>query len=71
MWGWFTDSLGTDAYTKLGVQRSTGQKIIEMYHGSSGEKVQESILKRLKCDCVRLVISTVAFGMGINIPDIR
>ena len=47
-------------------------RIIFMYHGQIGERLQEYTLEqfRKKDSCLRLLICTVAFGMGVQINDI-
>ena len=64
--------IATKVYHEMGLQRTTSCKIVEMYHGSTARPIQEAILKKFKENTVlRLVISTIAFGMGINVPDVR
>ena len=72
MWAWFTTQLGEQPYKDLGEKRTSCNRIVEMFHGSTESEVQENIVKRFRGDTgLRLVIATVAFGLGVNIPDIR
>ena len=73
LWGWFTKALGTEVYNTLGLKRTTKTRIVEMFHGCTEKAIQEATLMKLKDDNdpLRIVISTVAFGMGVNIRDIR
>ena len=71
---WFVGSLGDKAWT----QDSTGGRIFAnrlvcQFHKSVGPELEEVILDtfpRLNTT-LRVLICTVAFGMGINIPDIK
>jgi len=43
-----------------------------MFHSSTDPVVKECILKSFcQPSCLRVVIATVAFGMGIDCPDVR
>ena len=46
--------------------------MIDSYHGNKKDEGKASVLKRLKQRDgeLRCIVSTVAFGMGIDIPDI-
>lgn len=48
-------------------------RIVAMFHRSTAQVNKEYILNTFpkKDSTIRLLIATVAFGMGINIPDIR
>ena len=59
-------SLGPKAYGAEG-------KLISMYHGDIGRSLQEYILKTFcqQDSSIRVLVCTIAFGMGVEIPDIR
>ena len=47
-------------------------RLIEMYHSSTDPVVKETILDRFSVQSsLRVVIATIAFGMGVDCPDIR
>ena len=63
--------LGANAYS--GVQKCSSERLVEMYnHGHSGQATEDRIFSEFpKTDStIRVLITTVAFGMGVNIPDI-
>lgn len=43
-----------------------------MYHGQIGEGLQRHTLQQfpLKDSVIRVLINTIAFGMGVEIPDV-
>ena len=47
-------------------------RIVEMFHASTDEESNERIMESFICPSgqLKLLISTVAFGMGVNIPDV-
>ncbi|XP_078311557.1 putative ATP-dependent DNA helicase RecS [Crassostrea virginica] len=47
-------------------------RIVEMFHASTDEESKERIMESFICPSgqLKLLISTVAFGMGVNIPDV-
>lgn len=63
--------LREDAYVHK--QTKFENKIVSVFHACLSTKDQQHILKTFKSpdSKIRLVICTVAFGMGVNIPDIR
>ncbi|XP_006815053.1 ATP-dependent DNA helicase RecQ-like [Saccoglossus kowalevskii] len=47
-------------------------RILEVYHGALASTDQERVVSRFSQDNVlRCIICTVAFGMGVNIPDLN
>lgn len=48
-------------------------RLVEMYHSASPDSVKEGVLQQFPGpdSQIRVLISTVAFGMGVNIPDVR
>ena len=67
VWAWLVDALGE------GVWASQEKRLVEMFHASSPAGVKEDILHEFSStsSCVRVLICTVAFGMGVSIPDVR
>ncbi|ATZ81012.1 DEXDc helicase [Bodo saltans virus] len=54
----------TDKLNNLGIK-------CEGYHGKKNDKERTKIQKHFTDGTTRILVSTIAFGMGINIPDIR
>lgn len=50
-----------------------GVRLVEMFHSENTAAVKDRIIGEFpKCDSkVRCLISTIAFGMGVQIPDVR
>ena len=48
-------------------------RIVDMFHSDTEPSIKEEILKNFSTPLhhLRVVIATVAFGLGVNIPDIR
>ena len=44
---------------------------VRAYHGDMDAETRQSVHADFACDRVRVVVATVAFGMGIDKPDIR
>ena len=44
---------------------------VAMYHAGMGQAARKKSHKAFLCDEVEVVVATVAFGMGINKPDVR
>ena len=53
--------------------RSVSERAVDMFHSATDQTSKDRIIKTFheKDSPIRLLICTVAFGMGINIPDIR
>ena len=46
--------------------------MVDCYTGSTDQHVRDVILKQFSTpSCLRVTIATVAFGLGVNCPDIR
>ena len=62
----FRSSLGRDGFV-------SGVRTYSMYHGQIGKELQEFTLHNFKQGDtkLRVIISTIAFGMGVEVPDIR
>ena len=67
----FLDQLNENIYAN-GDPTSVNNRHIEMFSAALSEKHKSRILERFTKDSnLRVVIATIAFGMGIDIPDIR
>ena len=67
IFGWMMTRLKEKAYAE------DGKRLVSMYHAHISADLQQLTLNEFrKTDSVlRVVVSTVAFGMGVEIPDIR
>lgn len=54
-------------------ERGTPDRLIDMYHRSIDDESKKRILESFKKpdSCIRCLFATIAFGMGIQIKDIR
>lgn len=54
-------------------ERGTPDGLIDMYHRSIDDESKKRILESFKKpdSCIRCLFATIAFGMGIQIKDIR
>jgi len=69
----FMHTLGTKAYkTDVGVPTDR-DRLISIFHGNIGDTLHAFTLEEFKKpkSKIRVLVSTVAFGMGIEIGDIR
>lgn len=53
------------------LQKVLGKERAHCYHSKLSETTKEKILSRFMNDDLQIVVATIAFGMGINKPDIR
>ena len=56
----------------LGEQRSFRMRMVHLYYANGGESTKKFIQREFvkKSSTCRILVCTVAFGLGINIPDI-
>ena len=71
IYNWMMSELLTDAY--IDGHLLIENRFVEMFHRGTTEKTKERIIKifREVDSTLRIVVSTIAFGMGINIPNVR
>ena len=69
----FLVQLGSASYEPVGSPSVTSNRLFAMYHAKVDEEDKKEILKSMtKLDgTCRVLFSTIAFGMGVDIPDIR
>ena len=69
--GWLTDELGDDAFLP-GAKPAASTRLLDLYHGETHPDDQRRILKNFsETTHLRVLVATVAFGMGVEIPDVR
>ena len=68
---WIMGSLGEKAWCDP-KRRSFETRLVAQFHKSVGAEMEELVLTYFtKKECnIRVLVCTVAFGMGVNIPDI-
>jgi superfamily II DNA helicase RecQ len=56
-----------------GVEEEVLDDVVEMFHGELDVETKNQITKEFASpnSNIRLLVSTVAFGLGVNIPDVR
>ncbi|XP_052249596.1 ATP-dependent helicase wrn-1-like [Dreissena polymorpha] len=68
VWSWLVIQLGDTSYD--GEHRSCN-RVVEMFTSSTTDATKGRILNDFRAGRVRVVVATVAFGLGIDIPDVR
>jgi len=65
--------LGKEQYYPLGAEAWRENRLFAQYHALQTTAMKDQILKELASPAskVRLIFSTVAMGMGVDIPSIR
>ncbi|RGB42502.1 P-loop containing nucleoside triphosphate hydrolase protein [Rhizophagus diaphanus] len=53
------------------LQTKMSKEIIAMYHGELSAKQKSAVLFNWKSGKIQIMIATNAFGMGVNVPDVR
>ena len=73
LWMQFHALLGTDITQPPGSSiKNPELRLVDYFTGCTEEAVRDAILKQFsKESCLRVVIATVAFGLGIDCPDVR
>lgn len=63
-------ALGNSAWV-IPLSKKPSDRLIDMYHSSLDADSQDRVVKSFTSDGVlRCVVSTIAFGMGIDVPDV-
>jgi superfamily II DNA helicase RecQ len=68
---WLRECLGGSAY--VGGNKALENRMVELYHRSTDTESKDDIID-IFCkqgSVIRLLISTLAFGLGVDIPDVR
>ena len=69
----FHGYLGTDITVPPGMPIKIPKlRLIDYFTGCTEQSIRDTILEQFSTSsCLRIVIATVAFGLGINCPDVR
>ncbi|XP_052253571.1 uncharacterized protein LOC127859955 [Dreissena polymorpha] len=68
VWSWLLDAIGLKVYAEE--KHTVKGRRVEMFTASTTEKDKNRILDNFKNGRTRIIVSTVAFGMGVNIPNV-
>ena len=70
LYEWLVDAVGAAAYGNE--TRTVENRMIEQYHSCSSSSVMDRVMDNFKSrnSRTRCLIATVAFGMGVDVPDI-
>ena len=72
MYQYFKASLGTNFLNPPGSPDYVKYRVVDMFTRCSHSSVKKKIIEQFTIpSTLRIVIATIAFGMGINCPDIR
>ncbi|XP_052260469.1 ATP-dependent DNA helicase RecQ-like [Dreissena polymorpha] len=67
VWSWLVIQLGNTSYDG---QHRSYNRVVEMFTSSTTDATKERILNDFRAGRVSVVVATVAFGLGIDIPDV-
>ena len=59
-----------DVMDQAGAGRVNGQRLLGMYHSSLDPPTEKAILMGFISGQIRCLVTTVAFGMGMDVPDV-
>lgn len=70
---WFLSALGKEAYEPMGAPNKALSRMVDMNTVCTEPCIQEIILDRFQStnSSLRILVATIAFGMGLDCPDIR
>ncbi len=73
MYSFFRSRLQVESHEPIGAPDLSRYRLIDLFTACTPKSVKDAIvLNFCKVDGIlRIVIATVAFGMGLNCPDIR
>ena len=72
LYKYFKEGLGPCFTVPRGAPDLAKYRVIDMYTHSTHDSVKQAILEQFtSASQLRIVIATIAFGMGINCPDVR
>ena len=72
LYQYFKKSLGADFTEPKGAPDFSRYRLVEMYTRCTQQYVKKTIVQQFtSSSSLRIVICTIAFGMGINSPDVR
>ena len=68
----FSGELGEDFTESVDAPDLSKYRLVEMYTSCTDEEVKSQIVRSFCSDSpMRIVIATIAFGLGIDTPDVR
>ena len=72
LYAFFRESLRNEFTEPRGAPDLAGFRLVDMFMSCTEESVKNEIIKRFSHESsLRIVLATVAFGMGIDCPDVR
>ena len=69
----FRSRLGEDMSEPRGYVNFPSLRLVDMYTACTHPDVKDTLLTQFQSSdsCLRVVVATIAFGMGLNIPNVR
>ncbi|ELT95943.1 hypothetical protein CAPTEDRAFT_186662 [Capitella teleta] len=69
VWGFLMETLGNSAFR--GGARSQANQLVAMFHSRISVGTEERLIRGFSDGSIRCMVATIAFGLGIDVPDVR